>query len=201
MFRETSIKATERGIQTDRECTGFSSDDHERIKDFIGEENYNKFAEIFPRALFDPGRYTSVMFGKDGSDYEMYVENGPDIMSYDLGKSEECIYHNLDSTHFKFVYEYIQTKLDPAFFSDFVAAMNGSDCGSIYCKKTRRHMFSYLFKYEHLVPVPAVKKYLCSALSRIFPADIQMNDKQYVIYIGIAYTWDHKTEMSVYFRD
>lgn len=203
MFRETSIKATSTGVQTDRVCIGLDTDsiDHQLIREFVGQENYNKFCELFPRAMFNPGRYSSVMFGKDGSDYEMYVESGPDIISYDLGKSEPCIYHSLDSTHFKFIYEYLQTVVEPEIFSEFVGIINVSDLDVVYCKKTRRHMFSYLFKFKSLVSLPAIKKQIVRAMNKICPGPIELDDKLKVIYIGLARTWDSKTEMSVYFRD
>jgi hypothetical protein len=99
LFEETSVKVKESGVFTDRLCYGFSPNnlDHSVIQAFVGEENYQRFAELFPKALYDPESYSSIMFGKDGSDFEMYVEYGGDIMSYDIGKDEECVYLRVHS--------------------------------------------------------------------------------------------------------
>ena len=202
LFEETSVKVKESGVFTDRLCYGFSPKDldHSVIREFVGEDNYQKFAEFFPKPLYDPESYSCIMFGKDGSDFEMYVEYGGDIMSYDIGKGEECVYHSLDSAHHRFVYEYIQTKVSPLIYTTLMYAMHPDKCDIIYCKKTRRHLFSYLLKYKTFIRVPSIKKQLIEALRSIHDADIDMDDSMYVSYIGIAVTWDGKPEMSVYFR-
>lgn len=202
MFEETSIKVTESGLRTDRICFGFDAAelDYSAIKTFVGEDNYNQFAQIFPRPFYDPKSYSSIMFGRDGSDFEMYVEYGPDIMSYDIGKKEECIYHSLGSDHFRFIYEYIQSKVNPVVYGSLTYAMQPDKCELIYLKKTKRHLFSYLLKYRTFVRVPAVKKQLISAMRSIYDTDIEMNDDLSISYIGIAVTWDGRCEMSVYFR-
>lgn len=79
-------------------------------------------------------------------------------------------------------------------------AMHPDKCDIIYSKKTRRHLFSYLLKYKTFIRVPSIKKQLVEALRTIHDTDIDMDDSLNVSYIGIAVTWDGKTEMSVYFR-
>jgi len=202
LFEETSVKVKESGVFSDRLCYGFSPKnlDHSVVREFVGEENYQRFAELFPKALYDPESYSSIMFGKDGSDFEMYVEYGGDIMSYDVGKDEECVYHSLDAAHHTFVYEYIRSKVSPIIYSSLMYAMHPDKCDIIYSKKTRRHLFSYLLKYKTFIRVPSIKKQLVEALRTIHDTDIDMDDSLNVSYIGIAVTWDGKTEMSVYFR-
>lgn len=204
-YSESSIKITETDIQTKRKSIGFFPHEVSNVAEFILETVGPEFFQIltthFRDEIYNPNPNSLLMIGHDGSGFEFYVEYGNVIVSYDVGKNTEFVYHNIMDGQREFVYGYLARILP----EDVVGALNHivpiEKCSHLWLKNSPHHKFVYLFKINEGVPVPEVKAELQKAARCINPDDIQMDDALHVVLLALAVTSAGELQMAIYFRD